>query len=93
MWNINLSLAVAEKVKQKFPNCLIVFGGPSSPVDPIEFFARYPFIDVTVRGEGEQTFAELLMRWTGTASNFVEPVFGISYRDEDGTCFINKVRP
>jgi len=62
IWNINLSLAVARKVKERFPNCLIVFGGPSVPLEPTDFFVRYPFIDITVRGEGEHTFTELLIR-------------------------------
>ena len=62
IWNINLSLAVARQVKKKFPTCLIVFGGPSVPLKPVDFFVRYPFVDVTVRGEGEHTFAEMLVR-------------------------------
>lgn len=61
MWNINLSLAVARRVKEKFPDCVIVFGGPQVPLNVVEFLSRYPFIDVTARGEGEVTFAELLL--------------------------------
>lgn len=63
MWNINLSLAVAQRVKERFPKCLIVFGGPSVPLDPTDFFIRHSFVDVTVRGEGEHTFVELLIRF------------------------------
>jgi len=90
MWNINLSLAVARKVKEKLPDCLIVFGGPSIPLDAREFLAKYPFVDVTVRGEGERTFAELLTRLVETG---LGPVQGISYRDYDGTCMRNEDRP
>ncbi len=62
MWNLNLSLAVARQVKETFPSCLVVFGGPSIPLEPTDFFVRYPFVDVTVRGEGEHTFADLLVK-------------------------------
>ena len=33
MWNHNLSLVYAEKIKQKFPDTLIVFGGPDFPLE------------------------------------------------------------
>lgn len=62
IWNINFSLAIAQRVKEKFPNCLTVFGGPQVPLEPLDFLHTYPFIDVTVHGEGEYTFAELLIR-------------------------------
>lgn len=93
MWNVNLSLAVARRVKEKFPNCLIVFGGAQVPFDATDFFRVYPFIDVTVRGEGEQTFADLLIRFLDTRD--FRDIPGISYRDpETGACIRNdKERP
>ena len=36
MWNMNLCLIVAKRVKEKFPNCLIVFGGPHVPFEPTD---------------------------------------------------------
>lgn len=62
MWNEQFSLRLAELVKQRFPTCLIVFGGAQVPHHPEEYFARYPFIDVAVRGEGELTFSLVLER-------------------------------
>src|SRR5574337_1983053 len=62
MWNMNLSMAIAKEVKKKFPECLIVFGGPNVPFHADNFFRQYPFIDVAVRGEGEQTFSDLLIK-------------------------------
>lgn len=62
MWNMNLSLAVSQRVKKRFPECLIVFGGPNMPFKTEDFSQRYPFIDITVKGEGEKTFADLLVR-------------------------------
>jgi len=60
MWNINLCLRVAQKVKEKYPCCLIVFGGPSVPFIADAFMKDHPFIDISVRGEGEIRFAEIL---------------------------------
>lgn len=88
MWNMNLSLEVARIVKKRFPACLIVFGGPHVPFYAEEFFKLYPFIDVTVRGEGEQTFADILMRFR--ESRDFSDISGISYRDpETGLCVRN----
>lgn len=93
MWNMNLSLTIAEEVKKRFPGCLIVFGGPNVPFNASAFFKQYPFIDVTVRGEGEQPFADLLIRFL--ESKDFRNIPGISYRDcKSGECIKNvKERP
>ena len=63
VWNFEMSVAVARLIKERYPNCLIIFGGPQVP-DSIrleDFFERYPFIDIAVHGEGEVTFSEILL--------------------------------
>jgi hypothetical protein len=49
MWNEQLSLHIARTLKERWPDCLIVFGGPQLPHYPDEYFAEHPFIDVGVR--------------------------------------------
>ncbi|SVE25943.1 uncharacterized protein METZ01_LOCUS478797, partial [marine metagenome] len=44
MWNEQLSLQVAKEIKDKFPNCIIIFGGAQPPHHPIEYFKKYPFV-------------------------------------------------
>ena len=56
VWNHNWNLTLAKKIKDKYPNCLIVFGGPSVN----EEWTNYKFIDVAMFGEGEVAWAELL---------------------------------
>lgn len=90
MWNMNLSLNVAEQIKKTFSESLIVFGGPQVPFQADDFFRAYPFIDVTVRGEGEKTFSELLTRALETR-NF-EGINGISYKDNKGRVIRNSER-
>ena len=57
VWNINYCLAVAEKVKIRWPNCVNVFGGPEISD---RYIQEYKFIDFIIKGEGEQSFVNLL---------------------------------
>ena len=63
VWNLNASMRLAAAVRERYPEALVVVGGPSAPVYPerIEwFFAQHPYVDVLVHGEGEATFAGIL---------------------------------
>ena len=79
MWNEQLSLRVAAEVKARYPDCLIVFGGPSVPHHPASYFKDFPFVDVAVRGEGEESFAEILIRFLD--SRDFSDIPGIAWRD------------
>ncbi len=80
MWNEQLNLHIAEKVKQLYPECLIVFGGPQVPFEAQSYFDRYWFIDISARGEGEITFTEILER--AIDSDDFSGIEGISWRDK-----------
>jgi radical SAM superfamily enzyme YgiQ (UPF0313 family) len=62
VWNWNNNIEIAKKVKERWPECLIVFGGWQVPMsDRIQgFFKKYPFVDIAVHGEGEISFAKIL---------------------------------
>lgn len=62
LWNERLSLEVARRVKERHPNAVIVMGGAQVPHSPQAFFAKHPFLDIAVRGEGEEAFADILER-------------------------------
>ncbi|MDP2939644.1 MAG: radical SAM protein [Candidatus Omnitrophota bacterium] len=53
-------LKTAEIVKENFPHCIIVVGGPHVSVQPEECISSSANIDIAVIGEGEVIFAELL---------------------------------
>jgi radical SAM superfamily enzyme YgiQ (UPF0313 family) len=55
-WNKNYSLQLAEKIKQRWPNCVIVFGGPEVDVT----FLNNSYINTVILGEGELAFLDLL---------------------------------
>ncbi|MDD5348149.1 MAG: cobalamin-dependent protein [Candidatus Omnitrophica bacterium] len=86
MWNMNLSLEVARRVKAGFPGCLIVFGGPQVPFEAEQFYGEHPFIDVTARGEGEQSFAQILER--NLESRDFSGIPGISFRDPESGKYV-----
>jgi putative methyltransferase len=88
MWNEQLSLRVARQIKERNPDCLVVFGGPQVPHYPVEYFQEHPFIDVAVRGEGEDTFVDILTRYLN--SNEFADIGGVSWRNPvTGECVIN----
>lgn len=60
IWNKNYNYALARKLKEANPNCIIIFGGPELPITKKNIFERFPFIDYVVKGEGEITFRRLL---------------------------------
>jgi putative methyltransferase len=56
VWNEQYCLQLAEKIKQNWPDCIIVFGGPQTGIRHTD----YNFIDVIVNNEGEQAFTDIL---------------------------------
>lgn len=62
-WNCNLSYDFAKQVKQKFPDVVVVFGGPNYGVEKHEldaFWDQYPLVDFVIVKEGEIAFLELV---------------------------------
>jgi anaerobic magnesium-protoporphyrin IX monomethyl ester cyclase len=50
---------VAERVKAENPNIVVVFGSHHSTFNAERILWKYPFVDVVVRGEGEQACVEV----------------------------------
>lgn len=89
MWNEQLNLRLAKQIKRCFPGCLIIFGGPQVPHDSEYYFRQYPFIDITVRGDGEKVFSALLERFVGSSDFSGIP--NISWRNPaNRACVQNK---
>jgi radical SAM superfamily enzyme YgiQ (UPF0313 family) len=61
VWNCNHSDAVAQKVKEKYPKCLIIYGGPHIPLTANDkWWDEHPYVDVVVYYEGEKRFTKIL---------------------------------
>jgi anaerobic magnesium-protoporphyrin IX monomethyl ester cyclase len=79
-----------ETAKKINPNVLTVTGGQHFTATAQESLAEFPEIDVIVRGEGEQTFTELVLN-AKKKSNFSK-IKGISFR-HGGKVVHNPPRP
>ena len=60
VWNRHYHYALAQAIKQRRSDCVIMFGGPEPPVSDPEIFRQHPYIDIVVKGEGEVVFASVL---------------------------------
>jgi hypothetical protein len=90
IWNVDRNLKLSATVKQANPANITIHGGPSTPKyteDCERFFRDNEHVDVTVRGEGEATFAALLDALDpvtlGDLSNLAT-VAGLSFRGPHG---------
>lgn len=87
-----LTLRVAAEVKRARPDSLIVLGGPQASVVDLATMRVFPFIDLVVRGEAEQTLPDLVDTLTRHGSLAAIP--GITFRrSEDGEIVRNPNAP
>lgn len=76
IWNIEYIQKVSLLLKQKRPECIIIYGGPEVTYEPQYFIEHYP-VDYVMSGEGERTFGELL---TALENHQDVNVQGVSYQ-------------
>lgn len=60
LWNENYNVTVAKAIKEKYPKCIILFGGPQIHKDGDSFLKDKPFIDCIIINEGELVLKEIL---------------------------------
>ncbi|MCK5231839.1 MAG: B12-binding domain-containing radical SAM protein, partial [Desulfobulbaceae bacterium] len=82
--NIFQVRAVAGMVKEAFPDCSVVLGGPQTTFLPDEAILIMPEIDYVSRGEGELTIKAIVEAIEGGGGD--EPVPGVTLRTKDGQC-------
>jgi len=92
-FSLNLSKAskILRSIKCLFPEVLTVWGGPHVSFDDEGILRKHPWVDVVVRGEGEETLSELVGR-VEKGKGF-EEVPGITWRDAAGQWMRNPDRP
>lgn len=63
IWNWEYNKHVAKLIKEQYPNCLIIFGGPQITNKPWEhnFFREHPYVDTLINGEGEIALQNILL--------------------------------
>lgn len=81
LWNANFNKEVARRIKEKYPDCAIIFGGHHvAPGGGM--LEECPYIDYLLHGEGEVIFRRLLRALIGLDE--AETIPGISMRTAEG---------
>jgi len=80
IWNQNYNIDLAKAVKDKWPDCKIIIGGPSVPNNDPEFFAKSPWIDYLIHQEGEISFSGLLRSFVNDIDIKEVPGISINYK-------------
>lgn len=82
IWNIEFVEQILREIKKLFPSLPVWLGGPEVSYDAEQVLLRLPEVTGVMRGEGEETFLELLNYYHGRIDNLVQ-IHGITYRDGD----------
>lgn len=61
VWNSEYNKALAKAVKEKYPDCITVFGGHQIPPDADVAFKEYENADILIHGGGEEAFRDILL--------------------------------
>lgn len=77
IWNIEQTLYICQKLKQKY-NAKIVLGGPEVAYRAQGVLAKYSFVDFVLSGEGEFNFPKLID--TLNNSSLLSEIDGLTYR-------------
>jgi 2-(S-pantetheinyl)-carbapenam-3-carboxylate methyltransferase len=89
VWNVRLSLAIAEELKRVRPEAIVVFGGPQVPDRSEAFLREHPYVDLACHGEGERVFTAVL---DAAPARDWASVPGSSFVDADGA-FVQQPKP
>ncbi len=73
-----LTIRLAERLKRMYPETGIIFGGPQASVVDTATLEAFPFVDLIVRGEADETLAKVLK--TGLKSPALLFLPGITFR-------------
>ncbi len=81
IWNCNYNKTLAKMIKDKYPECTVVFGGHHVSPDG-KMLEECPYIDYLLHGEGEIIFKKLMLSLIGAED--AQTIPGISMRSAKG---------
>lgn len=73
------AIAVSKAIRAGFPDIPIIWGGYYPSICPVPSI-NAPYVDYVVRGQGEDTLAELLEALFGDECNALDAVAGLTWR-------------
>ena len=77
VWNMEFNKALARRIRERYPDCVIVFGGHNVRENDVSLLEKEPYIDILMYGEGETVFTALLK---ALSENTLDLVDNIAYR-------------
>ncbi len=77
LFNHEYAIRIIKKIKQLYPECTVLLGGPEFLGDNSEFLHRNLEVDAVFKGEGEEIFNELISS-------------PLKYRMIPGMCYLEK---
>ncbi len=80
LWNIKKILDICRRLKEIRPGLKIVLGGPEVSPRAEEILTKEKAIDVVARGEGEESFAQLVVQMGRPKTIDLSGIRGISFR-------------
>jgi putative methyltransferase len=80
VWNENFCLILSKLIKERFPNCIIIYGGNQVDKHCEEYLEQHKFIDSAHYGEGEEILLKMLRDINETGK--VKPTYPRSPRLE-----------
>lgn len=83
VWNYEYNKKLAELIKDRYPECTIVFGGHQ--IYKNSDILNSGYVDYCIFGEGEEAFKQILLSQIGLFS--MENIHNIAYRQNSGFIF------
>ena len=85
------ALRISRAAKNKCPDLPVVWGGWHPSLFPTQTLLDEPSVDITVQGQGEVTFGELVERLANGGE--LEGIPGLAFRTKNGEARQNSPRP
>ncbi len=83
IWNNEYNKALARAIKEKYPDCITVFGGHQVSPDAKAAFSEYTYADILIHGGGEEAFRDILLALRNNTE--LGSIKNISLRLPDGS--------
>jgi len=82
VWNMEYNKAFAKKLKETYPECIVVFGGHHVSPDA-SMLTDLNFVDILVHGGGEESFKAILLAFSENRK--LNDIPNISFCSPDGS--------
>lgn len=92
IWNLTYVEEICREIKKVMPQIIIWIGGPEVSYDGVKVLERLPEVDGVMKGEGEQTFCDLLHFYQDKTVDGLQNMKGIVYREQTGQIVENEWR-